>query len=167
MAQQLTTSKPNSSFTVPSNLVLPNLLAWTFLTTGCSVPNNAKSQSAAHGLSRAPNMSSDSSATVPQVVPVTDGGTVYCLNPSSRPNFVGGAMSINFSWTALTTVGGPKLYPLGLLQHVKRNLQLSRYNIWAHYWRPQEKTFYQGGNRLNTTATLFKGMSGMTSLILP
>ena len=165
MAQQLTTSKPNSSFTVPANLVLPNLLAWTFPTTGSSVPNVTISQSAAQGLSRAPNMSSDSNATDPPVVPVTSGGTVYYLNPSSGPKLVGGAVPINFPSTAPMTVTGPKLYPLGLLQCLKRNLRLSRYKIWPYCWRPQKKTFYP--SRLNITVTLFNGMSGLPSLRVP
>ena len=54
---------------------------------------------------------SDNNATVPQVVPVTSGGTIYYLNPSSGPNLVGGAMPINVSSAALTTVGGPEVVP--------------------------------------------------------
>ena len=67
MAQQIATSKPNSSFTVPANHVVPNLSAWTFPTTGCSVPNATISVSAPQGLSRAPNTKSGNNTTVPQV----------------------------------------------------------------------------------------------------
>ena len=77
MAQQTATSKPTSSFTVPANHASLDLSAWKFETTGCSLPNFAISQSAQQGLSRAPNTNSNNSDTVPQVVLVTSGGTVY------------------------------------------------------------------------------------------
>ena len=77
MAQQIATSKPNSSFTVRAINVLPNLSAWIFPTTGRSVPHVAISQLAPQGLSRAPNTDSDNNATVPQVVPVNYGIIYY------------------------------------------------------------------------------------------
>ena len=73
----MATSKPTSSFTVPSNHVLPNLTAWTLPITECSVPNVAISQLAPQGFAIAPDALSDNTATVPQVVTVTNGGTVY------------------------------------------------------------------------------------------
>ena len=71
-----------------------------------SVPNIAKSQSAPQGLSGAQNMKSGNSSTVPQVVPVTSGGTIYNSNTSSWPNLVGGAVPNNVSFKAPMTVGG-------------------------------------------------------------
>ena len=74
--------------------------------------NVAISQSASQGLSRAPNKNSDDNATFPQVVPVTIGGTVYYLNPSSILNLVGSAMPISVSLTASMRVGGPEVVPV-------------------------------------------------------
>ena len=108
MAQKISASKPTSSFTMPTNHVLP---AWSFPTTGCSVPNLALSQFAPQGLSRAPSTNSDNNTTVPQVAPVTSGGTVYYLNPSSGPNLVVGAISINASSKAPISIGGPAVVP--------------------------------------------------------
>ena len=111
MAQQVATSKRNSCFTVPINHVLPNLSAWTFPTTGCAVPNVTISQWAPQGPSEVPNTSSDNNTTVPQLVPVTSGGTVYYLNPSSGPNLVQGAMPTNVSSTAPMSIGAPQVVP--------------------------------------------------------
>ena len=97
MAQQTATRKANSNFAMPVNQVLPNMSASTFPTTGCSKPNVPVSQWAPQGLSRAPILNSDSNATVPQVVPVTSGGTVYYLDTSSGSNLVGGVMPSNVS----------------------------------------------------------------------
>ena len=58
------------------------------------------------GLPGAPKTNNDNKTTVPQVVPVKSGGTVYYLNPSSGPIF-GGAMLINVSSTAPMSVRGP------------------------------------------------------------
>ena len=58
MAQQIAFLKPNSCFTVPANLVLPNLLIWTFPKTGCAVPNVAILRSAPQSPSREPNTNS-------------------------------------------------------------------------------------------------------------
>ena len=76
MAQQIATSKPNSSFTVPTNHVLPKLSAWTIPTIGCSVANGAISQLYPQDLSRAPNTNSDNNTTVLYLARVTNGGAV-------------------------------------------------------------------------------------------
>ena len=110
MAQQVATSKTTSSFTAAVNHVLPNLSAWSFPTTRCPVPTVYTSLSAAQGLARAPNAHSDNNATVPQMVPVTSGGTVYYLNPSSRPNFVV-VIPSNVSLAAPVTARGPEVVP--------------------------------------------------------
>ena len=102
MAQQIATSESNSCFTEPANHVLPKLSAWTIPTTICAVPNFAISELALQGLSRAPNTNSDN-AINPPVVSVTS-GTVYYLNTSSGPNFVGAAMPINIYSTAPVSV---------------------------------------------------------------
>ena len=111
MAQQIAASKPNSSFTVPAKHILPNLSAWIYPTIGCSVSHVARLQSAPQGISRAPNTDIDNNATVPQVVPVTSGGTVYYLNLSSRPKIVGRAMPIIVSLTAPMAVGRSEVVP--------------------------------------------------------
>ena len=77
------------------------------------MPHVAISQSAPQGLSGAPITDSDNNAYVPQVVPVTSGGTVYYLTPPSGPNLVGSATPINVSSAALMTVGGHKVVPTG------------------------------------------------------
>ena len=77
MVDQIAISKPNPIFTVPANHVSQNLSAWVFLTTGCSEPHVAISQSALQGLSRAPSADGDNNAIVPQVVPVRSCGTVH------------------------------------------------------------------------------------------
>ena len=112
MSQQGATSEPNSCFTVPSNHVLPNVSAWTIPTTGCAVPFVAIAQLALQGLFRAPNTNSDNNTMAPHVIPVTSGGTVYYLNPSSGPNLVGGPMPNNVCSTAPMSVGGPKVVPI-------------------------------------------------------
>ena len=53
-----------------------------FSTTGCSVPIVAISQLAPPALSVTPNTHKDNTATVPQIIPVTSGSTVYYLNQS-------------------------------------------------------------------------------------
>ena len=63
--------------------------------------------------SRAPKTDSDNNATVLQVVPVTGGGSVYQLNSSSGPNFVGSAIPNIVVLTAPMTVGGPEVVPAG------------------------------------------------------
>ena len=63
------------------------------------------------GFSRPLKTDSDNNATVPQVVPVTSGGTFYYLNPSLGPNLAGGAMPINVSSTTPMTIGVPGLVP--------------------------------------------------------
>ena len=55
MAQQIATSKPNSSFTVPVTHILLHLSAWIFPTSGCPEPHDAISQSAPQGFSRSPD----------------------------------------------------------------------------------------------------------------
>ena len=80
----------------------------SFPSTKCSVPKVNTSRSVSQGLSRATNMSSDNEATVPQEVPATSRGSVYCLNPSSGPKIFGGTRPINVSSTVLMSVEGPK-----------------------------------------------------------
>ena len=63
--------------------------------------------------SRAPKRDSGNNATFPQVVPVTSGGSVYHLNSSSGPNFVGGAIPSIVFLTAPMTVVGPEVVPAG------------------------------------------------------
>ena len=126
MAQQIATSEPNSCFTMPAIPVLPNLSAWSIATTGVAVPSVAVSQLASQGLFRAPNTKSDNKTIVAQVVPVTSGGTICYLNPSSGPNLVGGPMPIDIFSTAPMSIGGPESYPLCLLQRLERKLLLSR-----------------------------------------
>ena len=113
VAQQIATSKPTPSFSVPANHVLPNLSTSIFPTTRWSLPNVAKSQSAPQGLTKASNTNSDNNATVSQVAPLTRVGIVYYLNASSRLNILGGAIPSNLSLAAPMTIGGPKLVPAG------------------------------------------------------
>ena len=92
---------------------MESLSAWRYLTTKCPVPNDNTFLSAAKGLARAPNAHSDNNAAVPQVFPVTSGGTVYYLNPSSGQKFVGGAIPINVPLAPLLTAVGPQVVPNG------------------------------------------------------
>ena len=114
-ARQIASSKPNSSFTLPTNHVSPCLSAWSFQTSGCSVPNFAISQLDPEGFSRATNTKGDNNATVRQVVYVIGGGSVYYLNQSAGPNLEGGGQQINVSSTALMSVGGPEVIPTAFI----------------------------------------------------
>ena len=109
----MTTSKATSRFTVPTTHVLPNLPAWRSPATRYSVPNVNTSQLVSQGFSAAPNMSSDNNTTVSQVVPVTSSGTVYYLNPSSRPNIFRGAIPIRFYSRAPMSIERPEVVSAG------------------------------------------------------
>ena len=107
MAPQIANSESSSRFIVPANYIFPKLSSCSFVTTRCSGQNLNTSQSATQGFSRAPNVSCDTTATAPQVIPVTCVVTVYYLNSSTGPNLVGGAMPSNVSSTAPMSFGVP------------------------------------------------------------
>ena len=155
--------------TVPASHVLPNLSAWTFPTATNNAPTSVIPVTTSFQLT--PTLSTVVPTTTgyptsTPVIPVTAGGTVYYLSPSSLATVT---MLLVHHFRPSLLFHQPHCHFHRLQQSPLHNHRraVSQFKIWHNCYCHRKRTISLNGNWLSTVEIHFNGTSGSASLRVP